>query len=251
MFDPAKAQLISLTAADALAQATAESARLQPTAEHKLIANNSSGPEISLEAALNTAQQAVATAGSIFVSSSQAFLDHEGAAGGAGGLNFEEYLVLRSFATATSLERQFRFLWRLVDRQGLGTLSRDELRDGLRVVLQVQRARLGWDDAMTHRWLGWAQGAVAPDARGCVGPAELKSALWRSAQLRLLLLASEPAPSTFPLPVVAAQDNTLKGVAEMVSEAAVALFGEVSRAPREREPRASETSTRRRWKEVF
>ena len=67
MFDPAKAQLISLTVADALAQATAESARLQPTAAHKLIANNSSGTEISLEGALNMAQQAVATAGSIFV----------------------------------------------------------------------------------------------------------------------------------------------------------------------------------------
>ena len=246
MFDPAKAQLISLTVADAVAQATAESARLQPTAAHKLIANNSSGTEISLEGALNMAQQAVATAGSIFVTTSQAFLDHEGAAGGAGGLNFEEYLVLRSFATATSLERQYRFLWRLVDRHGLGTLTRDELRDGLRVVLQVQRARLGWDDAMTHRWLGWALGAVAPDARGCIGPAELKPALRRSAQLRLLLLASEPAPTTYPLPVVAAQDHTLEGIAEKVSEAAVALFGEVSRAPR-----ASETATRRRWKEVF
>ena len=35
-----------------------------------------------------------------------------------GGLGFEEYLVFRSFATASCLEEQYRFLWRLFDRDG-------------------------------------------------------------------------------------------------------------------------------------
>ncbi len=235
MLDPAKAQLITFADADALAQAAADSALTQSADAQEAAATG--GPEISLEAALSAAQKAVATAASIFVATSQPCLSPDGTAGGAGGLNFEEYLVLRSFATAPSLEKQFRFLWRLVDRDGRGTLSRDNLRESLRVLLQVQRARLGWDDAMTHRWLEWALGAVAPSAKGGIGPSELKTALRRSAQLRTLLLASEPAVAAQAYsPANAADDGPFKGMTDTISEAAVTLFSMVSQVPAQGNP---------------
>ena len=51
-----------------------------------------------------------------------------------GGLNFEEYLVLRSFSTMESLEAQYRFLWHLLDRDADGGAH---LRMGLALILTL------------------------------------------------------------------------------------------------------------------
>lgn len=75
---------------------------------------------------------------------SQLFNENEG---GAAGLNFEEYLVFRCFVGAETLEDQFRFLWRLYDRDGDGKLGREDVRTALR----LRQAQLGWDDAILSR----------------------------------------------------------------------------------------------------
>ena len=91
-------------------------------------------------------------------------------------LSFEEYLIFRRFAEAPSLEEQFRFLWRLYDRDGDGKLGRDDLLTALQArsraisrthpasrrrsaVLcvcalrsQLQRARHGWTDVYLQQW---------------------------------------------------------------------------------------------------
>lgn len=67
--------------------------------------------------------------------------------GGAAGLNFEEYLVFRCFTSVETLEEQFRFLWRLFDRDGDGKLGRKDLA----TALQLRQAQLGWDDVILGR----------------------------------------------------------------------------------------------------
>lgn len=67
--------------------------------------------------------------------------------GGAAGLNFEEYLVFRCFVSAKTLEEQFRFLWRLLDRDGDGKVGRADVLSAL----QLRRAQLGWDDTILSR----------------------------------------------------------------------------------------------------
>ena len=64
--------------------------------------------------------------------------------------------VLRAAAESPTLEEQFRFLWRLLDRDGDGKLSRLDLRAALR----LQAARLGWDDPGLRRWSDWAYDAA-------------------------------------------------------------------------------------------
>jgi len=118
-------------------------------------------------------------------------------AGGACGLNFEEYLVFRSFEQAESLEDQFRFLWALYDRDGDGLLSREELR----AALQVQRARLGWDDAYTQGWVSYVFEVVPHEPRGIRHSALLKE-LKEWAELRQLLMAREPRNALQPAPAV-------------------------------------------------
>eukprot|EP00967_Tisochrysis_lutea_P155145 scaffold309881_cov30-Tisochrysis_lutea.AAC.1 len=114
-------------------------------------------------------------------------------AGGACGLNFEEYLVFRSFEEAEALEDQFRFLWALFDRDGDGLLSREELR----AALQVQRARLGWDDAYTQGWVSYIFDCVPHEPRGIRHTALLKE-LRQWAELRQVLMAREPRDSVQP-----------------------------------------------------
>ena len=64
--------------------------------------------------------KALAVAADSALNASEGALWASAGTGGAGGLNFEEYVVLRCFATASTLEEQFRFLWRLLDRDGDG-----------------------------------------------------------------------------------------------------------------------------------
>lgn len=116
-------------------------------------------------------------------------------AGGACGLNFEEYLVFRSFEEAEALEDQFRFLWALYDRDGDGLLSREELRSAL----QVQRARLGWDDAYTQSWASYVFECVPHEPRGIRHTILLKE-LRQWAELRQLLMAREPRHTLQPAP---------------------------------------------------
>jgi len=113
----------------------------------------------------------------------------EGEAGGAGGLNFEEFVVFCSFTGARSLEEQFRFLWALVDRDRDGILGRDDLSHALK----VQQKRLGWDDEYRMGWVRHVFNAVPHDdsVRG-IRPDELRAALHRWEALRLLLMAREP-----------------------------------------------------------
>jgi hypothetical protein len=115
------------------------------------------------------------------------------------------------------------FLWRLLDRDGDGALSKADLLDAL----QLQRARLGWDEDGTARWAQWALDAMAADKNGRVGPASARVALQKSAQLRTILMACEPA-GTF--------DGGAKGeppsLMEAVSNSVVDALSAVSaRAP--------------------
>lgn len=150
---------------------------------------------------------------------------------GANGLNFEEYVVLRSFATAESLEEQFRFLWRLVDRDADGALSHDDML----AALQVQRARLGWDDETTVKWAQWALGAVKRDpVKGRVGPKELRAALHKSAQLRTLFMACEPFDTAVAPPRVvepASSNSNKLDLSAVVVGGAVHWLNRVSMRP--------------------
>jgi hypothetical protein len=116
----------------------------------------------------------------------------DGDLGGAGGLGFEEYLVLRCFVESTSLEEQFRFLWRLFDRDSDGILSKEDVQ----TALKLPAARLGWNETTTQRWLQWVLGNVRKEQAGSdpskIGPVELRAALAKSTQLRTILMASEP-----------------------------------------------------------
>ena len=76
---------------------------------------------------------------------------------GAGGASFEEYLIFRRFAEAPTLEQQFRFLWRLYDRDGDGLLGWADLL----AALQLQRWRHGWSEAYTYQWAEYVWGVVA------------------------------------------------------------------------------------------
>jgi hypothetical protein len=118
---------------------------------------------------------------------------------GGGGLNFEEYLTFRGFATAGSLESQFRFLWRLLDRDGDGVLSRDDLSTALR----IQHARLGWDESTASGWVTHVLDvarARAGAGRTQPGPGELLAALEASPQLRTVLMAREPVAAAGAAP---------------------------------------------------
>jgi len=109
--------------------------------------------------------------------------------GGAAGLNFEEYLVVRCFFGAETLEEQFRFLWRLLDRDGDGKLGRADIL----TALELRRAQLGWDEDILGRWVQRLF-KIVPHSRsdGTIAAPELKAALHNWADLRLLLLAREP-----------------------------------------------------------
>jgi hypothetical protein len=110
-----------------------------------------------------------------------------GEAGGAGGLNFEEYVVFCFFTSAGSLEEQFRFLWALFDRDRDGALGRDDVSH----VLKVQQKRLGWDDEYRLGWVRHVFNAVPHDG-DVIRPHELRAALHQWEALRLLLMAREP-----------------------------------------------------------
>eukprot|EP00965_Chrysotila_dentata_P138744 4589366-Pleurochrysis_carterae.AAC.1 len=47
---------------------------------------------------------------------------------GAGGLNFEEFVIFRCLVGASCLEDQFRFLWAVYDRNADGFFDEEELR---------------------------------------------------------------------------------------------------------------------------
>ena len=84
---------------------------------------------------------------------------------------------------------QFRFLWRLLDDDGDGLLSQEDLRESLR----LPAARLGWSDATHTKWSQWAFDHLkVRDAKGRVAPPELRTALRKSATLRTILMAKEP-----------------------------------------------------------
>lgn len=119
--------------------------------------------------------------------------------GGAGGLSFEEYVVLRGLVESECLEEQYRFLWRLLDRDSDGHLSRDDLRAALR----LQAARLSWDEPTLRKWADWAADAIRGNGKAKAlgaaraneqgaGPENVYAALQRSAQLRTVLMAAEP-----------------------------------------------------------
>ena len=112
---------------------------------------------------------------------------------GAGGASFEEYLIFRRFAEAPTLEQQFRFLWRLYDRDGDGLLGWADLL----AALQLQRWRHGWSEAYTYQWAEYVWGVVARRDRttaymGAITADELRGALRSWTELRLLLLARAP-----------------------------------------------------------
>ena len=121
-------------------------------------------------------------------------LDERGAEpSGAGGASFEEYLIFRRFAEAPTLEQQFRFLWRLYDRDGDGLLGWADLLGAL----QLQRWRHGWSEAYTYQWAEYVWGVVARRDRttaymGAITADELRGALRSWTELRLLLLARAP-----------------------------------------------------------
>jgi len=145
-------------------------------------------------------------------------LDESGAEpSGAGGASFEEYLIFRRFLTRTrtrtrtrtltltltltltrfaeapTLEQQFRFLWRLYDRDGDGLLGWADLL----AALQLQRWRHGWSEAYTYQWAEYVWGIVPRRDRttayvGAITADELRSALRSWTELRLLLLARAP-----------------------------------------------------------
>jgi hypothetical protein len=112
---------------------------------------------------------------------------------GAGGASFEEYLIFRRFAEAPTLEQQFRFLWRLYDRDGDGLLGWADLL----AALQLQRWRHGWSEAYTYQWAEYVWGVVVRRDRttaymGAITADELRGALRSWTELRLLLLARAP-----------------------------------------------------------
>lgn len=109
-------------------------------------------------------------------------------------LDFEDYLVIRGFTEAACLEDQFRFLWRLLDDDRDGVFSRDDLLHAL----QLAAALLGWDERTIGRWMKWtvrALGMPESDSSSAkpIGAPEVRSALGKSAQLRAILLARDPA----------------------------------------------------------
>jgi len=71
---------------------------------------------------------------------------------------------------------------------GDGFLSHDELR----AALQLQRARLGWDDAYTQGWAAYVLDVVPHEPRG-IRHKELFSALRDWSELRQLFSAREPS----------------------------------------------------------
>ena len=101
--------------------------------------------------------------------------------------------MLRGCAEASTLEEQFRFLWRLLDRDADGILSRADVA----CAMALQRARLGWDEAAAAKWvqfvLDTARARDREGGRGLPGASDLRAALGRSAQLRTVLMAQEPA----------------------------------------------------------
>ena len=155
------------------------------------------GPLDAVRAAVNAAVAVVADAAAGGAADGEAVGNGSGieGLGGAGGLSFEEFVVLRSFATAPTLEEQYRFLWHLYDRDGDGILSRTDLSS----CLELPAARLGWDDATTNKWLNWIIETISGKAGSSsstnnkpIGPDDLRSALRKSSQLRVVMMAREP-----------------------------------------------------------
>ena len=104
------------------------------------------------------------------------------------GINFEEFIIARSFDSASHLEDQYRFLWALLDRDGDKVLTKEELC----WYLQIPRARLGWDDAYTREMAELAFDMVAPKMAGGIRDPELLAALMERIDLRQLLMTKEP-----------------------------------------------------------
>lgn len=140
-----------------------------------------------IDRAVANAVAAVAEAAAEAAADGEAFVGAEGL-GGASGLSFEDYLVLRCFVCSEHLEAQFRFLWRILDRDGDGRLSRADLR----AALCLQSVRLGWDEPLTGRYAQWVYDTSRRNKEGHIGPKELRATLLGSAQLRTLLMAREP-----------------------------------------------------------
>ena len=128
-----------------------------------------------------------------------------GSLAGAGGLGFEDYLAFRCFVAAPTLSDQFRFLWWLLDRDRDGAVGEDDLE----AVLQVQKVRLGWDDAYVHcrhageechhqfqcavhHALGEARRLGGASEGANLRPAVLREALTKSPELRVALMCAEP-----------------------------------------------------------
>jgi len=119
-----------------------------------------------------------------------AVLDPDAAS--SGFMDFEEFLIFRSFASAPCLEVQFRFLWALYDRDQSGHLTAEDLYH----VWQIHKVSLGWDEEYTQGWVDHARRAVytgrrEPSNRG-ISPDELRKALMQRADLRPLFMAKEP-----------------------------------------------------------
>lgn len=88
------------------------------------------------------------------------------------------------------MEEQFRFLWRLHDRDGDGKIGRADLVDSL----QLRKAQLGWDDQIAARWVNRVYDVV-PSDRGGIAQDDLLAGLRGYADLRLLFMCREPLSS--------------------------------------------------------
>ena len=156
-------------------------------------ASTSSKPEgvaEAVRAAVESAISVVVDAATGGAADAEAHGNGQDGVGGGSGMSFEEYVVLRGFVEAESLEEQFRFLWRLLDDDGDGMLSADDLRQSLR----LPAVRLGWSDLALGKWAAWAYEQLkVRDKQGRVGAPELRAALRKSTALRTILMAKEPA----------------------------------------------------------
>ena len=98
--------------------------------------------------------------------------------------------MFRRYVEAPNLDEQFRFLWRLYDRDGDGKLGRDDVA----AALHLPRVLLGWSEESTQSWAESAFGAVRRRDADAIGPEEMLAALRRWAELRELFHARDPPP---------------------------------------------------------
>ena len=153
----------------------------------------SSGCDAALWRVRSTVEAQLSTASAVWSSTTSGAAYAREGAGGAGGLNFEEYVVLRCAfgareASSWCLESQLRFLWRLADRDADGVLSRADVG----ALLALPRARLGWDDRQYRAYLEWTLGALGADGGRAIDVKRMHERLRASGQLRALLSAAEP-----------------------------------------------------------